>query len=207
MLAVSDFADAQTSPNVAPSPGSPASTSEMPVATSSPQPGETSAAQPDVSAEAGADDPLLPSRDAASRPPPVTRWALIGTGLAATGLFYAGAYGIGEAWPDAPGRNELRYPIAGPFMDLARTGCPANDSSCSTLELVLRTVLVSLDALGQVGGVGLILQGAILGTGNSNAQRGLGSSASARHSHSFSFTPVPWSDGRSAGGLSLTGRF
>lgn len=207
MLAVPNFANAQASPNVATSPGSAASTSEMPAATSSLQPGEASAAQSDVSVEPGVDEPMSPNRDAVSRPPPVTRWMLIGTGLAATGLFYAAAYGIGEAWPDAPGRNELRYPVAGPFMDLARTGCPANDSDCSTLELVLRTALVSLDALGQVGGLGLILQGAILGTGNSNAQRGAGSAAAEPRSHALSFTPVPWSDGRSAGGLSLTGRF
>jgi hypothetical protein len=203
MLVVPSFADAQSSPSIA---GSPTSLSDSPTTGSSLQSGDTGAAQSDVSVEPGVDESLLPSRDGVGRPPPETRWLLIGTGVAATGLFYAGAYGISEAWPEAPGRNELRYPIAGPFMDLARTGCPANDSRCSTLELVLRTVLVSLDALGQVGGLGLILQGAILGTGNSKAQQGL-AGGSAKGSNSFSITPVPWSDGRSAGGLSLTGRF
>lgn len=206
MLAVPNFAHAQTNPKVPTTAGAPASISEASTVGGSIQ-SDTDAAQSDAAMEPGVEEPLATSRDAVSRPPPVTRWLLIGTGLAATGLFYAGAYGLGEAWPDAPGRNDLRYPVAGPFMDLARTGCPASDSNCSTLELVVRTVLISLDALGQVGGVGLILQGAILGTGSANPPRGLGSAVPARPSQSFSLAPVPWSDGRSAGGLSLTGRF
>lgn len=142
-----------------------------------------------------------------AKPPSSVRWLLLATGAATTGLFYLGGLGIGEAWRDAPGRPDLKYPIAGPFMDLAQTGCPSNDSSCSKFQLALRTVLISIDALGQVGGLALMLQGAVLGTASVDAPRATPSANLRRTNEKLTVVAVPWVDGRSGGGLSLTGRF
>jgi len=97
-------------------------------------------------------------------PPPRARALTVGIGLGSTALWYAGALGIGELWSRAPGREHLKLPIVGPYLDLAETGCPASESDCSLTELVLRTVLVSLDALGQTGSLAIAIQGLVMST-------------------------------------------
>lgn len=207
MLSGAGLANAQVAQTSAATRSSSAAVAEESTATSSAAEGNLTHAATTEPTDSEADESPLPVRDQGTRPPPATRWLLIGTGLAFTGAFYAGAYGIGELWSDAPGKPDLRYPVAGPFMDLAHTGCPASDTSCSKLGLAFRTMLISLDALGQIGGVGLVLQGAILGTASGSAPNSHGSARLSRPAPSMTLAPVPWTDGRSAGGLSLTGRF
>lgn len=141
------------------------------------------------------------------KPPSSTRWILVGAGLATTAAWYGAGYGIGAIWPDAPGRKELRIPVAGPVMDLAKTGCPKNDSDCSTYELVLRTVLVSLDLLGQAGGIGLLIEGAVFSPSGVDAPRSAQSNRSQSRDQKPTVVPVPMTMGQSGAGLGLVGRF
>lgn len=141
------------------------------------------------------------------KPPASTRWLLIGAGLGTTGAFYGASYGIGALWSDAPGKNDLKIPVAGPFMDLAHTGCPKNNSDCSTFELVVRTVLVSLDALGQAGGVGILLEGALFSPSGIEPPRTSQNQRPTRTADSPSVIAVPWTDGQTGLGLGLAGRF
>ncbi len=131
-------------------------------------------------------------------PPPSTSWKLVAVGLGSTAVWYGAAYGIREGWRDAPGANDLRYPVVGPIMDLTKTGCPEGSPDCSTFELVLRTVLVSLDTLGQVGGLAIAFEGLSLPTEKAPRPK--------TASPAFSVVPVPWVTGGSTG-LSLVGRF
>ncbi len=144
--------------------------------------------------------------DTLSDPPASTRYKLIGVGLGSTAVWYAGALGLGALWPTAPGRDDLRIPVAGPFMDLAQTGCPEGHSDCSTFELVLRTTLVVLDGLGQAGGVGIALEGIFLPTAPpasvlaSRQKRGV-------HPVAVTLAPRPWVMPESGAGVMLSGSF
>lgn len=141
------------------------------------------------------------------KPPKRTRWLLLGAGLATTAAWYGAGYGIGAMWPDAPGRKDLRIPVAGPFMDLAHTGCPSSDSSCSTFELVVRTVLVGVDAIGQVGGIALMLEGALFSPSGIEPPRSSLTRVKSRRDQATSVVAIPWSDGKSGAGIGLVGRF
>jgi hypothetical protein len=145
------------------------------------------------------------------RPPAYTRWLLVGAGLATTGVWYGASYGIRAMWTDAPGRNDLKIPVAGPFMDLAHTGCPKGNSDCSKLELVVRTILIGIDAIGQAGGVGLVLEGALFspsGIEPPRAERSAdGTARSSRPRDRSSIMAIPWTDGMTGAGIGLVGRF
>lgn len=152
------------------------------------------------------DERGLPSPRAESlseRPPSSTRWKVIGLGLGTAGLWYAGGYGIRALWSQAPGADDLRIPIAGPFMDLTKTGCPDSHPNCSTFQLVLRTIMVSLDALGQVGGVAIATEGVFMPVASSSASP----SAETSQRHSVALAAVPWVEPVGGGGIALVGRF
>src|SRR5262245_39125080 len=112
-----------------------------PVAAQEPAPSETAAA---AAKELAAADPAaapLPASASApvqyDLPPPSTRWALFGTGLAVTGVSYGMALGASYIWPDARYSDEVRIPVAGPWMAIiGDTGCPKHDPNCSTVVLV-----------------------------------------------------------------------
>jgi hypothetical protein len=157
-------------------------------------------AEPETLDEIMRDEPLR-------KPPGSARWLLLGTGVGTTALFYAGAWGLREAWPSQADRSDLKIPVAGPFMDLAHTGCPASDTDCSTFQLVVRTILVSLDAIGQAGGIALMLQSAVMNTASVEAPRSTPSATLRRPTRLPSIVPVPWFDGNNGGGIGITGRF
>jgi hypothetical protein len=153
------------------------------------------------------DQAPLAGDETATKPPPATRWLLLGAGVGTTALWWAGAVGIGELWPEADYHRQLRIPVAGPFIDLAHTGCPAADPSCSTTELVVRTIMVSLDAIGQLGGVALMLEGATLSTASVESPRAHLGPQQGRTARALKAIPVPWLDARGAGGIGIIGRF
>ncbi len=136
-------------------------------------------------------------------PPPESRWKTIGLGLGFTGVWYAGAWGLREwAWRYSPGARNLRAPIVGPWIDLYKTGCPSNDTNCGKFGLVLRTVAVVVDGLGQVGGLAVALDGLFTPTASRSAATASRNSVAPR----ISLLPVPWST-TGGGGLSLVGQF
>jgi len=141
------------------------------------------------------------------KPPKETRWLLMAAGLATAGAWYGASYGIGALWPDARGRGDLKVPVIGPFMDLEDTRCPKSNPSCSTFGLVARAVIVGLDAIGQAGGIALILEGAIFSPSGVEPTKTNQSLGRLRRETAPSVVAIPWSDGRSGAGLGLVGRF
>jgi len=137
------------------------------------------------------------------RPPASTRWKVIGLGLGTAGLWYASGYGIRALWTQAPGADDLRIPVAGPFMDLSKTGCPDSHPNCSTFQLVLRTIMVSLDALGQVGGVAIATEGVFMPVASSSAPP----SAKTIQRRPVAVGAYPWVEPVGGGGVVLVGRF
>ncbi len=81
-----------------------------------------------------------------------------------TAAWYGGAVGLSYLWPDAPAAEKLRYPVVGPWVSLANTGCPASDPDCSLFWVVLRAVLTTVDGIGQAGGLALMAEAAFVPT-------------------------------------------
>src|SRR5262245_60548301 len=77
-----------------------------------------------------------PGENESSSPPPMryppssVRFKLIGGGVALSGLAYGAAYLCASTWPDAPGADQLKIPIIGPWMALGKSGCAADDPDC-----------------------------------------------------------------------------
>lgn len=102
--------------------------------------------------QAAADEPVPPpAYDLDEYPPPATRWSLVGFGLGGTAVWYGGAVGLSYLWPSSPGAHALRYPVAGPWLALSKTGCPDNNPGCEWYWLALQATLTAIDGVGQVG--------------------------------------------------------
>jgi hypothetical protein len=114
---------------------------------------------------ASADEPVRPVRhDPGAYPPPSTQPALFFVGLGATAGWYGAALGFSYLWPDAPGADDLRIPVVGPWMALADTGCADTNPNCSIFIVVLRAILTTMDAVGQAGGVAVMAEAIFLPT-------------------------------------------
>ncbi len=155
------------------------------------------------------EEPATPKTKTKTRtyelPPPASRWKTVGLGLGFSGVWYAGAWGLREwFWSESPGAKDLRYPFVGPWIDLYKTGCPSNDTDCGKFGLVVRTVLVVIDGVGQVGGLAVALDGLFTPT----ASHSEAPATAARYSAAprISLMPVPWSTA-DGGGLSIVGQF
>jgi len=125
-----------------------------------------------AAAEPEAADPLAqtPSVTLDRYPPPSTRGKLLFAGVATTAAWYGLALGSSYAWPDTVGANDLRIPVAGPWMALSHSGC-GNVSDCSTVIVVLRAIATTLDGIGQATGLGLAAEGLFLPTQEPNRKR------------------------------------
>jgi hypothetical protein len=134
-------------------------------------------------------------------PPPSTRWNVLFTGLAVTGISYGLALGASYVWPDGRTSEELRVPIVGPWMAIADTGCPEDQTDCSTVLLVVGAVFTGIDGVLQAGGLGIALESAFMPT----------SSGAKREKRATSLTPsirpVPYVAGRDGVGLGVVGTF
>lgn len=127
------------------------------------------------SAVVHAEEPVAPEVDTnpSVAPPPSTRPNLVLVGAAVAAGWYGAAYGTSYLWPNADAASSLRIPVAGPFMYLAKTGCTSRESSCTTLDVVVRTILMSLSAVGQTGGILAMVEGVFVPTSSAppNASR------------------------------------
>ena len=149
-------------------------------------------------------------------PPPSTRWAVAGVGLAATGVFYGMGAGLSYAYPDVPGMTDLRKPIIGPWLAVAHSGC-GNGSDCTDLLLAMRTVLMVLDGAAQAGSLAVVLEGLFLPTqepppappGASPSKRTAPppKPAPGGSEKNLFFVPGPMTVGSGGVGLSVVGRF
>lgn len=160
-----------------------------------------------ITSPARADEPQRPSYvDPDVYPPSGTQLNLALAGLGAASAWYGAAVGFSYLWPDAPGANDLRIPVAGPWMALADTGCADDDPGCSTFVVVLRAILTTMDAVGQAGGVLVAAEAAFLPTQEvaPPQKRPL---PRLRREQSLTVRPVPVVAGRDGLGLGIVGQF
>lgn len=100
-------------------------------------------------------------------PPRGVRWGLILGGSTLTLGAYVASLSAGFGWPDVPGADYLKIPIAGPWIALAKNGCSKDiledDGSCGA-SIYVRGVLEVLSGLVQVAGLPLIGEGIFMTT-------------------------------------------
>lgn len=174
---------------------------------SAPAAAETAAAVPPAETADPAAAPLAPATPVASAPaeydlpPSGTRWNLLLTGVAVTGVSYGLALGASYAWPSARTADELRIPIAGPWMAIADTGCEKNEPNCSTVLLIVTALFTGVDGVLQAGGLGIALESAFLPTSSGKPR------AKASPSLSPSVRPAPIVAGKDGIGLGVVGTF
>jgi hypothetical protein len=109
--------------------------------------------------DAGADD-RAPAREP-ELPEPGTPGTLALTGGIITGAWYAAALGASLALPDEPWSKDARIPVVGPFLALGDMG-RSDGEDTSTVLVVVRIVLAAMDGVGQVGGVGVMLESLLI---------------------------------------------
>lgn len=157
---------------------------------------------------AAADEPERPVYyDSSVYPPPSTRYKLALVGVGVSAAWYGAAYGFSALWPDAPGADDLRIPVAGPWMALGETGCADDDPDCSTFIVVLRAVLTTIDGVGQAGGLAVAVESLFLPTAEqSPTPRRRRRPKPVEGTDSFQLHPAPVLTGRTLG-LGVVGTF
>lgn len=142
--------------------------------------------------------PAVPTNDL---PPPGARSAAIVAGAATTAISYGLALGasflISE--DDLRGSKDLRVPIAGPWMALGKTGCPASSPDCSKVPLVLGAILQVFDGVAQAGGLGILAEGLFLNTSSAPP--------APRKAEGPSVHAVPFNFEKGGVGLGVVGTF
>lgn len=177
--------------------------------------GRTLAAEPAVPAPASAADPAGQAapdgRVALSSLPPVendapvelpdesARVNHIVAGAVTTAVWYGVAVGHSLLWSDNPGAEKLRLPIVGPWLSLAKTGCPKDEPDCSTALVVVQAVLTTISGVGQLGGIAVIAEGLFVPTRNDTP------SQSSTPTLRASVQPI--TPGRDGVGLGIVGTF
>ena len=122
------------------------------------------------------------------------------TGAAVFAGWYGGALASSYLF-DAPGLEDLRYPVVGPWLSLRDAGS-CSDGDCSTGMVVLRVALSIADGLGQIGGLGALVEGLFM-------PRGLERATSSRKGspHEEGVRAAPFVAGRDGAGLAVWGSF
>jgi hypothetical protein len=168
---------------------------------------------------AHAEEPTAPEVDSnpTTLPPPSARTNLLVAGASVTVAWYGVAIASSYGWSEASHASSLRIPFAGPFIALSHTGCGASENPCETSTIVMRSALSILSAVGQIGGVVAMFEGAFLDTAApgatpSSPQRLRRASVAPASELHLSLEPTPPPPGvRDAGlsGLSVSvlGRF
>lgn len=142
-------------------------------------------------ASASAQEPAPPVEVYATdeAPPSGVGTSLLLGGAATVAGFYALGLGTSLLFPDAPNADALRIPVAGPFIALTDIGCGPQEAECETVFVVARTIVASLSALGQAGGLALMIEGLFVPRGPSLAA--LEGSQTSRSASSQSLASEP----------------
>jgi hypothetical protein len=141
-----------------------------------------------------------------ARPPSVAQTRLVLLGTAILAAWYVAAIIPSYSFPHAQGARELRYPVVGPWMSLAKAHCESGNPHCDdTVMLVIRTILTALDGVGQAGGLALMVEGAFMPT----AATGRTGAAPKQRKRSarWDVRPVPLLADHGGIGVGLAGRF
>jgi hypothetical protein len=183
------------------------------------------AAEPEPEAEKGeAVKADAPKNDSAKRepdgpdyPPPAARWGVIGIGLATTAFAYGVATAVSHGFPDAPGAQDLRTPIIGPWMAIANNGCAPDDSGCSRVWIVMRTIATGIGGLAQAGGILVAIEGIFMPTQYASgaplrapkapAEPTPSPDAPKPNDKNLFWMPTPMAVGTGGVGLGVIGRF
>lgn len=136
---------------------------------------------------------------AAEYPSPSAQTSLAITGAGLFAAWYGGAVGASLLFNDAPGARQLRIPIAGPWLALARAGCADDDLDCTDSDVVFRVLLTVIDGVGQLGALAFLGEAAFLPTAKGDQLRLKSSPGSVR--------AVPFVAGKSGVGLGVLGTF
>ncbi len=96
-------------------------------------------------------------------PPSSVRPRLIVGGIAVTGIAYGAAFLGAEAGSTWPGAAELKAPVVGPWIALAKNGCPLDDPGCDAF-VYLRASLLVIDGLLQAAGLAIVAEGILMKT-------------------------------------------
>jgi hypothetical protein len=96
-------------------------------------------------------------------PPPSTRFKVIGAGVGLEAALWGVGFAFASAFPEVPGTTELKIPVAGPWMMLAKSGCASDDPDCGAKKYI-RGVFLVLDGFAQAAAIGLIVQGIVMKT-------------------------------------------
>jgi len=97
-------------------------------------------------------------------PPSSVRLKLVAGGLVVAGGAYGAALLSSTVWPEVPGSDVLKIPVAGPWLALGKSGCATDEPDCGTGTLVVRGILLVLDGVAQIGGLGLVGEGIFMKT-------------------------------------------
>jgi len=142
--------------------------------------------------------PAVPSVALDQYPPPSARRNLVIAGVASTAAWYGAALGSSYLWPDTVGANDLRIPVAGPWIALSHSGC-GNVSDCSKVIVVLRAIATTLDAIGQAAGLAIAAEGLFMPTQEPRRER-------ATLHHDFDLRPT-FDAGKNSVGFGVLGVF
>jgi hypothetical protein len=140
-------------------------------------------------------------------PPPEAQWQLALVGLGVTAVWYGLAAGFSYMFPDAPGANDLRKPVIGPWMALADTGCADDDPGCSKFVVILRAILTTIDAVGQTGGIAAIGEAVFMPTQEPTPGQPRPRSPPRLKRQSWQIRPGPVSAGKGGIGFGVVGSF
>jgi hypothetical protein len=155
-----------------------------------------------------ADEPVRPVQyDPKAYPSPSARGSLLLVGAATTAAWYSLALSSALIWPGAAGAEDLKIPVAGPFMALADSGCDDDNPDCSLVWPVFRAILIAIDGIGQAGGVAVMGEAALLPTREAGETAEDRSIARKPDRASLQWRPVPFLTGKSGIGLGVVGRF
>jgi hypothetical protein len=112
-----------------------------------------------ISSAAAADEPASVPR----YPPSSVRAKLIAGGVAVTGLAYGAGFLAASSWPEVPGSSELKIPVVGSWLALAKNDCAPDSPDCG-FTLYLRGILTAIGGLAQLGGLGIVGEGIFMTT-------------------------------------------
>ena len=129
-------------------------------------------------------------------PPSSVRPKLVAGGLAVTGLAYGAGFLAATSWPEVPGSEQLKIPVVGPWLALAKNDCAPDDPDCGFI-LYFRGFLTIVDGLMQLGGLGIAGEGLFMTTEASPRRQG---------PPTLSIRPVPMVAASSAG-VGVVGTF
>ena len=131
-------------------------------------------------------------------------------GLTTTGLSYGLAVGASYLYSDSPGAKELRIPVAGPWLSLAKTRCGEGPGDCNKFTLVLGAIAKVFDGVLQAGGLAVAAEGLFLPTSSAPQRRASRASSTAPSGAADglrTLRPVPLDFNGRGAGLAVAGAF